>query len=128
VKRSLIKLSRTLWVVCFASILAGVGFGAPPPLATDGPKPFFTGCVEKQGVDSDLTGQPWVERPAKNQITSVFYDVPFSAHVPLEVRHEAGIVRVTYGATVISLHLEQSEGTRNIVLLYLNICGLRKAA
>lgn len=71
----------------------------PPPLANDNP-PFLSACAEKPGALSWTTRHRWVYRPASARPAKLFYDVPFALNVPVDVRFNEGVVRISYSISV----------------------------
>lgn len=67
----------------------------------DDPKPFFTTAAKLVTPASAEKKSPEVRiRPAKGSLEEPFWVVPFSLHVPVEVRHEGGPVRIMWRVTV----------------------------
>lgn len=68
-------------------------------LATEG-KLFLSACAETKVTDAPPGTGPDRIRPTKDGVESPFLDIPFALHVPFEVRHEGGPVRVMWRVTV----------------------------
>ncbi len=97
--RKTIRLLAVSGLSLFAvSVFAQPASKPPSPVSTG--KPLVSGCVEKEGARSGVSREKWVHRPSKGEAELLYYDVPFAVHVPIEVRHEGGIVRISYRVTV----------------------------
>jgi hypothetical protein len=92
---------KTAYLQSVAAVsLAFACAGAASARAED-PKPFWTTATKLVGPASADKQSPQVRiRPTKDGLEAPFWDVPFAFHVPVEIRHESGPVRVTWRVTV----------------------------
>jgi hypothetical protein len=92
---------KTAYLKCVAALSLALACAGAASVRAEDPKPFWTTATKLIGPANADKQSPQVRiRPTKEGLEAPFWDVPFAFHVPVEIRHEGGPVRVMWRVTV----------------------------
>lgn len=94
-------MRKTAYLKSVAAVSLALAWAGTNSVRAEDPKPFFTTATKLVGPATAEKKSPEVRiRPAKGGLEAPFWVVPFAFHVPVEIRHEGGPVRIMWRVTV----------------------------